>query len=81
MMKLILPLSAVALGAIASGSVMAQSTSPGASGSAPGQQPGAAKKAAPGQKMLKEPGKPGGQGGASKYAPGQQPKTPQPKTK
>jgi hypothetical protein len=55
-------------------------TAPGSSGTAPGQKPGAAKNSAPGQKMLKEPGKPGGQGGASKYAPGQLPKTP-PKSK
>jgi hypothetical protein len=44
---------------------------PGASGSAPGHTSDP-KKNAPGQKMLDEPGKPGGKGGASEYAPGQQ---------
>ena len=54
--------------------------SPGASGDAPGQQTGPAKDYAPGQQMQKEPGKPGGQGGASQYAPGQKDTTPTTKT-
>jgi hypothetical protein len=62
---------------------VAQSTKtppPGASGSAPGHQPGPSKDSAPGQKMLDEPGKPGGKGGASEYAPGQKDTTTTTKT-
>ena len=49
-------------------------TGPGQSEYAPGQQPGSAKKSAPGQQMHKkdDPKSPG----ASEYAPGQQGKTP-----
>ena len=57
-------------------SVMAQTPKKGSSGDAPGQQTGPAKNFAPGQKMLDESGKPGGQGGASQYAPGQKDTTP-----